>query len=386
MKKILSFVVSLVLFTINSVQSANVALVFIDSTLEPNIANEFAAWTNQVNKEGFYQIDLVSFPRTEYFSSNRLERISQIRTIIDSRQPTTVVLVGKLPWGYSGWYNPDGHGPRVMASDSHFMINNYLPTDSIFCGTNTSVADPLYKNIANDGYWDDNYLPLYGVVRSISRIDLSAFSGSMVSNPAYQYGSGCLKGKPYCPTIEEIEATKDYFRRNLEYRTGRWVPPKVAYMVGGLWDLTYGQSAYTRTNTTGYTWIKSLDQTIVAGKDTFLLWNCAATTELGLMYRTNDCRNVKSVWVNTYRSYASEPANACGTLRRWQLETLVSTWGPRWWIVPTNALTVGDAIMATANSVQRWIFLYQLMGDSTLPLKVIPLPAPIKNLRIVEIN
>lgn len=385
MKKILSSFILFLLLIGFSVKSANTALVFIDSTLEPQISQEFAAWTNQVNSEGFYQIDLVLFPRTELFESNRLERISQIRTIIDARQPATVVLVGKLPWGYSGWNNPDGHGARVMASDAHFMIDDYNPTDNLKYGTNRSVADPLYKNIPNDGYWDDNELPFYGVVRSVSRIDLSSLTGSMVSNPAYQYGSGCLKGTPYCPTVEEIEATKGYFRRNLEYRTGRWVPPNIAYMVGGLWDLSSGQSAFTITNSTKYTWIKSLDQTTAAGKDTFLLWNCAAATELGLMFRTNDCRNVKAVWVNTYRSYGSEPVNSCGTLRRWQLEALVSTWGPRWWIVPKNALTVSDAIMATANSAKSWIFLYQLMGDATLPLNPPRPPSAVKNLRIVEL-
>lgn len=382
MKQKLWTVILFLVITV-SVKSENVALIFIDSTLEPHIRQEFSSWTNQINREGYFKVESVLFPRTDDFHSNRLDRILQIRTIIDARQPKTVVLVGKMPWGYSGWYNPDGHAYRTMASDCHFMVNGYTPSDEVFHGTNVSTVDKLYRNIPNDGFWDYNYLPYNGVVRSVSRIDLSSLNGSMEWNPEYQYGNGCLAGKPICPKIDEIEATKDYFRRNLEYRTGKWIPPKIAYMVGGLWDLRAGQSNYTLTKVTGYTWIRSLNHTDVSGKDVFLLWNNAASTELNLMYRTNDCRNVKPVWVNTYRSYASEPLNMCGTLRRWQVNSLISTWGGSWWVIPPTATTIHDAIMGTAISTQYWIFLYQLMGDSTLPIKI-TLPSKVTNLRVTS--
>lgn len=71
----------------------------------------------------------------------------------------------------------------------------------------------------------------------MAQINLGGIEGSMTDSPSLRFREGCMQGQPVCPAVAEVSALRDYFRRNLAYRTGAWRPPRVAYMVGPLWDL-----------------------------------------------------------------------------------------------------------------------------------------------------
>lgn len=340
--------------------AADSLLVFVDRTLLAPLAGPLGDWTNQVAAEGRYQVRLVPCPRAGA-ESKRLPNLARMRAEIEETQPAAVQIIGHLDYGITGWGNPDGHEWRSHVTDAHLMARRFVGTDTVSFG-----KAGTRPNVPGDGRWDQQGFGDFG--RPVARIDLGGLSGSMVTAPAYQYQTGCLKGQPFCPEIDEVEALTDYFRRNLEYRRGRWVPPRVGYLVGPLWDVAPGQAAFTLTNMTQVTWHRGPTGTVAAGREMFLLWCTAAATEWPQYRREPDCAMVRPVWVNTYRSYGMEVLEPCGTMRRWLQWALVSTWGPRWWVVPPEARTVGDAIARTAAIQRRWDMLYQVMGDLTLPL------------------
>jgi hypothetical protein len=339
---------------------AETLLVLVDRTLLAPLAGPLGAWTNQIAAEGRYQVRLVPCPRAGA-ESKRLANLARLRAEIEETQPAAVQIIGHLDYGITGWGNPDGHEARAHVTDAHLMARRFVGTDTVAFG-----AAGSRPNQPGDGRWDQQGFGDFG--RPVARIDLGGLTGSMVTVPAYQYRSGCLKGQPYCPAIDEVAALTDYFRRNLDYRQRRWVPPRVGCMVGPLWDVVPGQAAFTLTNMPQVAWQRGPSGVAAAGKEMLFLWCTAATTELSEYRREPDCAMVRPLWVNTYRSYGMEVLEPCGTMRRWLQWALVSTWGPRWWVVPPDARTVGDAIARTAAIQRRWDLLYQVMGDLTLPL------------------
>lgn len=370
MKRCLSIWAGTLFLTITA-SGADLLLVLVDETLRVPLAPQLSEWTARITAEARYQVVIEGAPRAGV-ESNRLAALAAMRKRIEALQPAAVQLVGHLPWGISGWENPDGHEFRASLTDAHFMAKGFVGTDAFNWG-----STGYRPNMAGDGRWDEFEIATWG--RPVGRIDLGGLSGSMESNPAYQYPSGCLKGRPYCETVAEIPAMQDYFRRNIEYRIGRSRWTTNAAMAGPLWTLQQTQPEWSLARMPQYQWARSTQLAPAAGRKVFLLWHSAANSELVQLYDA-DCQNVQPVWSNTYRSYGME-MDACGTMRRWLLVSLVSTWGPRWWVVGPGARTVGDAITGTYAVQGRWSLLYHLMGDVSLPLRVAPGPEVPTNFR-----
>lgn len=349
--------------------ASSTVLVFIDSTLHSNVTAEVAAWTNQVNREGYYQVDLRERPRTwPRQDTNRLNELASIRTIIDGLDPAAVQFFGGVAMPVTGWQNKDGHGARQVDSDAPFMQDGYVPEDTGTWGTSTYGT-----NSPGDGYWDMLYVTTLN--RPVARV---AFLALTASSTNVTWGA-CL-AEPQCPDVDEVVAFKDYLRRNLEYRKGLQRPARTGYITGVLWDTVAGSRAFCTNNIPTVTWY--YNSTMPGGADgqqpMFLWENAAIGTEMATFFDSN-CRYVRPFWVNTYRSFMMEAVQhgmSASFIRRWNERALVSTWGANWWTCTAASRTVFEAISNTF-TVQGglWDVTYQCWGDGTLPISSVPYAA-----------
>lgn len=355
---------------------ASNVLVFIDTALYTNVTAEIAAWTNQVLLEGKYTITIHerarAWPRT---ATNRLDELAAIRSIIDAADPAGVQFFGGVALAVTGWSNPDGHGARASDTDSLFMEDGHVATDSTAWGSTV-----IGTNAIGDGYWDTLYIT--NCSRPVARV---AFQTLIAADTNTVLWGGCRPGDPQTPAVDEVAAFKDYIRRNLEYRRGVWRPERRGYIVGPLWSTISGSVNHVTTNSP-VAWTSSGTQPGGSeGRMPLFLWeNAAIGTEMASFFNSQ-CRYVAPVWVNTYRSYMMEPVqhtwSAC-YIRRWNQYALVSTWGANWWYIPSNATTVFDGIAATFAKQGFWWAYYQCWGDGTLPLVEIPYGITVQNLNV----
>ena len=101
------------------------------------------------------------------------------------------------------------------------MMQTNVPfTDNESYGSHPS--NPAWSNLPHDGHWDQNSMT--GFLRPVAFIDFSEIPAA--GGPGLVIPAGCKKGQRVCPAVDEVAALKDYFRRNMEYRTGRWIPPR----------------------------------------------------------------------------------------------------------------------------------------------------------------
>jgi hypothetical protein len=343
---------------------AATVLTLVEEDLHRATSSEIDAWRQQVESEGNYTVVLRVIPGATHQSRRRLRRLQENRELVEELKPDAVQLFGSVPIGASGWQGADGHGPRCVYTDLPYMIGLETPlTDTRDFGTDPREA--AWSNRADDGRWDQNVVE--GYRRPAARVD---FSELPIAVEWVRVPSGCLKGDLVCPRIDEEKAFRDYLRRNLEYRRGEWNPPREAWMQGNLWDMAQGiPRRFAKENMPQFKWIEVAQAGEVAGKDVFLLFHNVDRDHL-YEFVDADCRWVRAVWANSYRSFTMEQYATGGVFRRWLQHALVSTWGPAWWVIPPSARTVGDAITATARKHPRWNVLFTVAGDVTLPLKI----------------
>jgi hypothetical protein len=336
-------------------------LLLVDETIQRAAADEIAEWVRQVEAEGRFKVVAREVPRTLHLARQRFKRLQEHRALVHELKPDAVQLFGAVAIGVSGWQAADGHEARVVYTDAPYMIDFDTPlTDERAFGE--VPGRPSWSNMPGDGRWDQNRVSTFR--RPAARVDFSELpEGSWMKVP-----EGCLKGRNVNPAIDETRAFKEYLKRNLEYRRGAWRPPREAWMQGPLWDLGGGAPRkYARSRMPQFRWVDVREAKEAAGREMFLLFNNMDREHL-YEFADSDCRWVRAVWANSYRSFSMEQYELGGLFRRWLERALVSTWGPMWWIIPPEAETVADAIRATANLKRHWDMLYTVAGDVTLPL------------------
>ncbi len=341
---------------------AATVLTLVEERLYNATRAEIAAWSRQVESEGTFKVELRKRPRVSPTSARRYSQVQQNRILIADLGPEAVQIFGAVAIGASGWQAADGHEMRCVYTDAPYMIDWDTPlTDTRDFGVNRS--QPAWSNVAGDGRWDQNLVVSFR--RPAARVN---FADLPMAGPSLRIPQGCLKGKPVCPAVDEVVAFKDYLRRDLDFRQGRWKPPRVACLQGALWDLGDGAPRrFIKAQIGGMPWQETEDPSGVAGRDVFLLFHNLDRDHL-YEFVDPDCHWVRAVWANSYRSFTMEQYVSCGVIRRWLQHALVSTWGPMWWVIPPSARTVADAITATARNHGHWNMLYTVAGDVTLPL------------------
>lgn len=340
-------------------------LTLVDEKIHDALRKELTEWRDQVQQEGFFQVDLRVVPRVSSSSPKRFAQLQAHRALVEEVKPAAVQIFGSVAIGIAGWHAADGHEPRCAYTDAPYMIalNSPLTDDRDF-GVNRS--QPGWSNMAGDRRWDQNLLDRYE--RPAARVNFAELSLVL---PNMRVPTGCLKGKPICPAVDELAAFKNYLKRNLEYRRGMWTPPREGWLQGPLWSARNdAPRKFAKTQMPQFHWRDIADPADAAGKDVFLLFNNCDRDHL-YQFADINCRWVRAVWANSYRSFTMEQFASAGVIRRWLQYALISTWGPNWWVIPPSAKTVGDAITATARHQRHWEMLFTVAGDVTLPLQPI---------------
>lgn len=356
------------LLSVRVLGAPGTVLTLVDSTLysDAAVSNKLAEWKAQVEREGWYRIDLRTRTRVKTrFDTNRLAEITAIRSLIAASNYVGVQCWGAIAMGVAGWINPDGHAARPFDTDLPFLTaTNYAFTDSVNNGSNSYGT-----NAIGDGYWDDNAAPF---VRPVARV---SFHDLVLTDSGTTWPSPCFTGQPVAPAVDETNATIAYLQRDLDYRRGIWRPARTGYIVGSLWSTVSGSVNYLTSNTPQVTWtINTAMPGGAQGGRPLFLWENAAISEINLFFDSN-CAWPTPVWLNTYRSFMMEGIMNWSDcyIRRWLQYALVSTWGPNWWVCPSTSNTVFDGIRGTS-TVQSdyWIVWAVCWGDGTLPVIRVP--------------
>lgn len=235
-------------------------------------------------------------------------------------------------------------------------------TDQLTHGTH--LGTPGWSNVPNDGRWDSNHGTQFK--RPVVRLDFADIPKS--GGPTQLIPSGCKKGQPFAPALNELAELRSYFKRNMDFRRGAAHYNNVAYMHGGLWDLANGR-VFAKLSMPQFQWVedRSVSAENIAGRQAYLIWSGYGGEERYLYYDTN-CAFADAVWVNVYRSFAMEMYDFGAPMRRWLSHCLVTTWGTNVWHIPPNARTVADAVRASLGRGFSWNLVYNACGDGTLPV------------------
>lgn len=286
--------------------------------------------------------------------------------------PTTLWIIGHLPWLVTGGHNGDGHETRCIMTDQWLAVSDFAFVDTLDWGMTGYSPDsyPLNRNIPGDGRPD----AVSGTfIRRVCRVD---FAGLTRPSDDTEWSGGCLDQLPKQPAIDEGLALRQYFTNNLAYRNGEWTTSATGTMTGSLWALDYSAYWFPVTNANpSITWTKS-SAAIGGGTPRFLYDNWDAN-EVANLY-DGSCNGVRTVVEVTLRSYAGEvyrnynvPARRLQPGRRSYGYTLTYCWQPlgaTYWICPASAKTVGDMIEYSATNAGGVLFSHTILGDPTLPL------------------
>ena len=165
------------------VESRGTALIIVEAQhAEPlrNLLNRFESdlggdgWT--VIREGF-DTAVSYIPAATY-----KDQVRQLKSRIEAHNPTTVILIGRLPIARSGMYARDGHFSTTdpsqpnhegaWAADTFYVTPSEPWSDNL---ENVNSPFPENQNRPNDGKWDQEAAT--DVIREIGRIDLHNMFG-----------------------------------------------------------------------------------------------------------------------------------------------------------------------------------------------------------------
>ena len=150
---------------------------------------------------------------------------SNIKAVIKSdylADPTNnfaVFLLGHIPIAYSGWIDPDDHGPRPAPTDTFYGDMTGSWTDNINYGDNTTNNHPWWINVPGDGKYDQSTIP--------GRMALEVGRVDFFNMTAFQ---------PY--GLHEVDLLRRYLNRDHDFRNANFT------VVNRGADMNSGQQDY----------------------------------------------------------------------------------------------------------------------------------------------
>jgi Immunoglobulin domain/Bacterial Ig domain/Fibronectin type III domain/Immunoglobulin I-set domain len=137
----------------------------------------------------------------------------------DPTNVTAVFLLGHIPIAYSGWIDPDDHGPRPGPTDTFYGDMTGLWTDTINYGDNSITNEPWWINIPGDGKYDQTTIP--------GRMDLQVGRVDFFNMTAFA---------PY--GLYEGDLLRRYLNKDHDFRHGIFIVPNRGA------DMNSGQDDY----------------------------------------------------------------------------------------------------------------------------------------------
>ncbi|MDB6125380.1 MAG: hypothetical protein JWQ71_4373 [Pedosphaera sp.] len=139
--------------------------------------------------------------------------------LADPTNVTAVFLLGHIPIAYSGWIDPDDHGPRPGPTDTFYgdMAANW--TDNVNYGDNSPTNHPWWINLAGDGKFDPSTIP--------GRMDLQVGRVDFFNMTAFQ---------PF--GLHEVDLLRRYLKKDHDFRNA------VFTVVNRGADMNSGQGDY----------------------------------------------------------------------------------------------------------------------------------------------
>lgn len=349
-------------------------LLVVDSSLTDSLSFELDRYKSILSQEG-YRVSQILAGRSESTQVIR-DRIIAARSQLNPK-PVVLVLIGKIPVPYSGYYSstgdappPDGHvegsGNHTGAwpADVYYAIHEEDAFTDKWVNITTGNQN-RHHNIPSDGKWDQTKLP-YAPVMEVGRIDLS-------NMPAF--------GKT------EVQLLKDYFNRNYLWRTGKWKVTERALIDNNFTGLNLASTGYANFSAL------ILSDSIFDNRDYFTaqkngsyLWSygCGAGsyTSCSGIGNTNNFANdsFENVFTILAGSYFGDYDVQNNFLRApLASSSLASFWGgiPKWYVhymglgerigkgIPVTQFNEGFYFTGNFNAAQRSMHI-AFMGDPTL--------------------
>ena len=188
-------------------------LLLVDEFIYGQLESEINAFKKDLIADR-WDVLIKTVPREENFD---FEKVSQTKELVLNVYETnpdlrTILVLGRVPIPFSGFYTPDGHAPDNRGAwpcDSY-----YADVDGIWSDDTISAFVPNFEwhtNTKGDGKFDNNFIPS-DIEFEIARIDFFDL-----------------------PFFEDDEITlfRKYFQKNSEQRHGRIDHPKEAIIDDG---------------------------------------------------------------------------------------------------------------------------------------------------------
>jgi hypothetical protein len=384
----------------------------------------FQEWTNQISKEKVfsfkYRVVEPVLKTNNIFASNRFSKAIELNNIIESESPQAVQIIGGLAIPATGSDVADGHpgcqqggvfnGKFIPGSGRVTYVDwpytgqipwSYL-TDRFNFETN--FCD-IYGNKAGDGRYDQSGLPPYSKTvwfknssnewvwvstntlpsgmgktkRIVTRLDFSGIDpwpnpATAARVPTNFWSAGEL----VWPKRDEMLDYENYFIWNLKYRKNEWNPTPDVWAYSEIWGL-YPTGKRHLTNIVGNQLNIIVNQDIrsIAGYEPYMVWNGLEPNAWYYWERITDGKPLKTVWLNTYKSYVYEYNNRLGMRSYVAMGfALIATWsnnGTLWNPVyqTNNVWTVYDSVKYSMGT-KPFGTTDGIVGDITLPLRIPP--------------
>ena len=220
-----------------AVEHRGIMLLVTDTATAPLLVPEIDRFKQDLIGDG-YRVQPISVAPTETPQSVKAKIVAAYQA--DPGQVKAVTLLGNIPIAYSGWVNPDGHGPRPFPTDSYYADIDGTWTDSTRNSNNTAGNRSWWVNTPGDGKFDQNTTP--------SAVDLQIGRINFDNLPAFPQS--------------EVELMRRYLDKNHAYRQGQFTFNKGIYVgvtsdtayaaCGPLFGTDYRPFVQTEVGTTGY--------------------------------------------------------------------------------------------------------------------------------------
>lgn len=146
-------------------------LILVDSTIYSSIGAELSIFVNDIIGDG-WRVIVKQAPRAETFDSAKVQITKGIimDTYKESKDLTSLILLGRIAVPYSGNFAVDGHDDHFGAwpTDLYYAELNGIWTDTL---KSRFDVIPRTMNLPNDGKFDQTYITS-DVELQIGRIDL----------------------------------------------------------------------------------------------------------------------------------------------------------------------------------------------------------------------
>lgn len=220
-----------------AVENRGIMLLVTDTVTAPQLEAEIARFKQDLIGDG-YRVQTISVTPTD--TPPTLKALIVAACQANPGQVKAVTLLGNIPIAYSGWVNPDGHGPRPFPTDSYYADIDGTWTDSTRNSNNTAGNRSWWVNTPGDGKFDQNTTP--------SAVDLQIGRINFDNLPAFPQS--------------EVELMRRYLDKNHAYRHGQFTFNKGIYVgvtsdtayaaCGPLFGTDYRPFVQTEVGTTGY--------------------------------------------------------------------------------------------------------------------------------------